>query len=233
MLLETAAAGAALAGGGMYWAVCGRAATLLAPSVWRGPRGRRSLALTFDDGPSESTPRLLEILERQNVRATFFLCGTNIHRLPEVARAVRDAGHEIASHGDRHPYFVFQSPGFLRADIAGGLRALQDVTGVRTPWFRPPYGLRWFGLRRIYREFGLTGVQWTVIARDWELDAPGIVAHCAPRAEPGAVFCFHDGRALAVGPDIANTLEAVRELLPRWRDAGYRFETVGQMFRPR
>ena len=225
-----AAGAAALAGGGMYYAVCGRSATLLAPSVWRGPRDRRTVSLTFDDGPSEATPRLLDLLAREGVRATFFLCGANVRRLPAIARAIREAGHEIANHGERHPYYYFKSARFLRADIADGLRSIEDATGVRARWFRPPYGLRWFGMNGIYRELGLTGVQWTVIARDWELDGAGVVAHCAARAEPGAVFCFHDGRARAVDPDIGSTLEAVAALAPRWRDAGFGFETTGEMF---
>lgn len=233
MLLEGAAATAAAACGGMYYAVCGRSATLLAPSVWRGPRDRRTLAVTFDDGPSEATPRLLDLLAQTGVRATFFLCGANVRRLPEIARAVRDAGHEIANHGERHPYYYCKSPGFLRADIAEGLASIEAVTGVRPRWFRPPYGLRWFGMGAIYRDLGITGVQWTVIARDWELDGAGVAAHCGPRAEPGAVCCFHDGRARAVDPDITSTLEAVRMLVPQWRDAGFAFESVGEMFRAR
>src|SRR4051812_34693810 len=87
----------------MAWAVRGRSSSLLAPSVWRGPAHRRAIALTFDDGPSEATPRLLAILAAHNVRATFFLCGANVRRLPEIARAIRRAGHELGNHTDTHP----------------------------------------------------------------------------------------------------------------------------------
>src|ERR1051326_877558 len=98
--LQIGAIGAAFAG--MGWAVRGRASSVFGPSVWHGDRGRRSIALTFDDGPSESTPQILEILEDYGVPAAFFQCGANVERLPKVARAVRKAGHEIGNHSHSH-----------------------------------------------------------------------------------------------------------------------------------
>ena len=71
----------------MAYAVRGRSSTFLAPSVYRGSRRRRSIALTFDDGPSEGTNQLLQILNRYQAPATFFVCGMNVKRLPAVARA--------------------------------------------------------------------------------------------------------------------------------------------------
>ena len=93
------AGAAAAACSGMAWAVRGRSSSVFGPSVWRGPRDRRAVALTFDDGPSEGTPQILEILERHRAPATFFQCGANVERLPEVARAVGQAGHAIGNHG--------------------------------------------------------------------------------------------------------------------------------------
>ncbi len=83
---------------GAAWAVRGRSSTMFAPSIWRGPRDCRALALTFDDGPSESTPALLDVLARHGVSATFFQCGANVERLPGIARATVEAGHEIGNH---------------------------------------------------------------------------------------------------------------------------------------
>src|SRR5215469_18470833 len=89
-----ATGGLATAGALLGWAVRGRSSRVFGPSVWRGSRARRTLALTFDDGPSESTPAILEILGRYGVSATFFQVGLNVERLPAVARSVREAGHE-------------------------------------------------------------------------------------------------------------------------------------------
>src|SRR6266699_1478670 len=87
----------------MAYAVRGRSSSLLAPSVYRGSRQRRSIALTFDDGPSEGTNQLLEILNRHNAPATFVVCGMNVMRLPEVVRSAVAAGHEIGNHSHSHP----------------------------------------------------------------------------------------------------------------------------------
>src|SRR5262245_32806018 len=93
----------AAAGAGMAWAVRSPRSSLLAPSVYRGDGSRRSIALTFDDGPSESTPRVLEILAKHGARVTFFQCGINAKRLPAVARQVISEGHEIGNHSYSHP----------------------------------------------------------------------------------------------------------------------------------
>src|SRR5262245_61738894 len=87
------------------YAVRGRSSQVFGPSVYQGSRNRRLIALTFDDGPSESTPELLAILKKHDVLATFFMCGSNVDRLPEVARMVQQAGHEIGNHTDSHPRF--------------------------------------------------------------------------------------------------------------------------------
>src|SRR5204863_5251881 len=70
----------------LAWAVRGRSASVFGRSVWRGPRDRRALALTFDDGPGEGTPEILTILDKHKVHATFFQCGANVDRLPGIAR---------------------------------------------------------------------------------------------------------------------------------------------------
>lgn len=224
-----AAAGAA---GLMAWSVRGRSSSVFAPSVWRGPRGRRVLALTFDDGPSESTPRVLEALGRHNVPATFFQCGANVERLPAVARAVRDAGHEIGNHSYTHPLFCFRSPAFIEADLARTQEAIQRHAGLRPVWFRAPYGVRWFGMRRAQTHLGLRGVMWTVIGYDWKRKADAIVERITAGASGGAIFCLHDGRGLRVRPDVEETVKAVAQLVPRLLDEGYQFETLSRLLCP-
>src|ERR1017187_6356219 len=91
--LPIGSAGALAAGSVLAWAVRGRSSAVFGPSLWRGNPVRPAIALTFDDGPSESTPQLLEILARHKVPATFFQCGVNVERLPAVAREVVAAGH--------------------------------------------------------------------------------------------------------------------------------------------
>ncbi len=214
------------------WAVRGRTSQVFAPSVYRGARDRKSVALTFDDGPSESTPRLLELLAREGVKATFFFCGKNVRRLPGVARDAAAAGHEIGNHTENHARLWLRSAAFVREEVMGGQRTMEEVCGVRPRWFRAPYGVRWPGLAAAQREAGLTGVMWTVLGRDWKLRAEGIEERLLGGACGGAILCLHDGRSVVPDPDITQTLEAVRRVIPALRDRGFQFETVTQILCP-
>ena len=216
----------------MAWAVRGRASAVFGPSVWRGPRHRRAVALTFDDGPSESTPQLLEILARYRARATFFQCGGNVERLPSVAREVASAGHAIGNHSHAHPYLFLRSPGAIEQDLRRAQETIEKAAGVRPHWFRAPFGARWFGLGGALKRLELVGVMWTAIGYDWSLKANGVVARLASRASNGAILCLHDGRELRARPDIGVTLEAVQTLVPMLQDQGYQLETVNQLLCP-
>jgi peptidoglycan/xylan/chitin deacetylase (PgdA/CDA1 family) len=224
---------AALASSGfLAWAVRGRSARVFGPSVWRGPRDRRAIALTFDDGPSESTPALLDILSHHGVSATFFQCGANVERLPATARAVALAGHEIGNHSYAHPLFCFHSSRFIERDLARAQQAIAAGAGVTPAWFRAPFGARWFGMARAQRRLALTGVMWTAIGYDWKLRAEAVVERLTANVSNGSILCLHDGRGLLVEPDIGATLEAVRRLVPMLLDRGYRFETVSRLLCP-
>jgi peptidoglycan/xylan/chitin deacetylase (PgdA/CDA1 family) len=227
------AAGAAAAGAGfMTWAVRGRSSRVFGPSVWRGPRDRQTVALTFDDGPSEGTPRILEILARHNVPATFFQCGANVERLPAVAREVQQAGHLIGNHSHSHPLFCFRSAAEIADDLARAQKAIEQHAGACPEWFRAPFGVRWFGMRQAQARLNLTGVMWTVIGYDWKLRPEAIVERVAARVSNGAILCLHDGRELHARPDIGATVEAVRRLVPLLLDRGYKLETVSRLLCP-
>ena len=213
------------------WAVRGRSSSVFAPSIYRGPRDGRAIALTFDDGPSPSTPAILELLNRHEARATFFQCGMHVRRLPAIAQEVIGAGHEIGNHTDTHPPLWFRSSAFIADEIARAQQCIGEAAGVNARWFRAPYGVRWVGLRDAQRRFGLTGAMWTAIGRDWTLPADAVLRRLERHAEPGAIFCLHDGRERATTPDISVTLDAVRELLPRLRDAGYKLCSLSELFR--
>ena len=212
-MLLGAIAGAAAAGF-LAWAVRGRSASVFAPSLWRGPKGRQRIALTFDDGPSESTPALLELLKQHNAKVTFFVCGHNAARLPEILKAIANDGHEIGNHTWSHPRLDFVSPAKMRDEIGRTQETIHQITGTKPTLFRAPFGVRWFGLGAVQKEFGLTGVMWTAIGLDWKLPAPAIAQRLNTAATDGAILCLHDGRVLTERPNVDATLDAVRQLLP-------------------
>lgn len=230
--IELAAAGGCGAAAFLGWAVRGCSSQVFGRSVWRGSRDRRAVALTFDDGPSEGTPQILDILARYNLPATFFQCGANVERLPEVARAVAEAGQEIGNHSYSHPLLCFHSPRFIERELRRAQEAIEGTTGARPAWFRPPFGARWFGTGEAQRRLNLTGVMWSVIGYDWRLEVGAVVEHVARRVANGAILCLHDGRELQARPDIGVTVEAVRRLVPLLLDRGYNFETVSRLLCP-
>ncbi len=206
-----------------------RGSQLFGPSVYRGPGNRKTIALTFDDGPSEGTPELLEYLATEGIKATFFQCGMNVKRLPHIAGDVAAAGHQIGNHTYSHPHLPFKSRNFIEREFLDAQQIIQDETGVTPMLLRAPYGYKWFGMRRVQEDLSLLGVMWTVIGHDWEWAADRISDYTLARCSPGGIICLHDGRAVEAKPDIRETMKAVREIVPRLLDQGYRFETVSDV----
>ena len=231
-MLGTIIAGAAITATGLTGrGVLNRKSTLLAPSIWRGPTDRPAIALTFDDGPSESTAEILAILQQHAITATFFQCGANVLRLPHVAREVCAAGHELGNHTHTHPRLCFKSPRFIYGELARAQEAIEKATGVRPAVFRAPFGLRWYGLRRAQQRLGLTGVMWTAIGYDWSHPAEQVVQLFLSQAANGAIFCLHDGRRTRPKPDISSTVKALATLVPMLIDRGFHFESLAGMMR--
>jgi peptidoglycan-N-acetylglucosamine deacetylase len=226
------AAGAAAATGFMAYAVRGRSSSVFGESYYRGNRDKPAMALTFDDGPSESTPKLLDALEKHHVPATFFMCGENVRRCPDVAREVAARGHELGNHTDSHPRLDFKSPRFIYGEMARAQETIQATTGAKPRWFRAPYGVRWFGVAQAQELLGLRGVMWTVIGRDWRWPAARVSELLSNNASNGGIICLHDGRGVRRVPDIGPTIEAVEYTIPRLQERGFQFLTLTQMLCP-
>ena len=232
------AVGLAIAGTALLaYGVMGRDAQLFGPSVSRGPGLRKSIALTFDDGPSPGTLDLAEYLSREGVRATFFQCGVNVLRHPQITRALVEAGHEVGNHTHTHSRLCprlgwklnLLSPSKVYAEFDLAQTILRDHAGVSPRLLRAPYGFRWHGIREAQRRLKLLGVMWTVIGHDWEWEADRVASHVVARLTPGGIICLHDGRDTRKNPDISVTLAAVRRIVPRLIDLGYCFETVSEI----
>ena len=231
--LGVIASGSALYGAAaLAYAVRGRSSQIFGPSVYQGSKTCPAVAVTFDDGPSEATLPLLEILAKFNIPATFFQCGVNVRRLPEAARSVAGAGHEIGNHSDTHPAFYFRSAVAIESEFLNAQRTIEDTVGVTPSLMRAPFGVRWFGFRRMQARLKLMGVMWTVIGRDWKLDAASVTKRVLNRVRNGAIICLHDGRQLVTRPDVQPTLDAVRQIIPSLVSRGFEFQTVSQLLCP-
>jgi peptidoglycan/xylan/chitin deacetylase (PgdA/CDA1 family) len=185
--------------------------------------------LTFDDGPSEGTQLLLDYLDREQVAATFFQCGINVWRLPRIARDVVERGHQIGNHTYSHPLLAVKLPAFIDREFSEAQSIIESETGTTPTVLRPPYGVRWLGMRAVQKKLGLLGIGWTVIGYDWRWPAEHIARHVSRAASAGGVIVLHDGRGIRPRPDISSTLTATKAIVPVLKERGYRFRTVDQL----
>lgn len=191
----------------------------------------RLLALTYDDGPNDPwTFRLLEILDRHQVKATLFLIGKFVQQRPDLARALVAAGHAIGNHTWDHPNLILCSSAEVRRQLQQTQQAIFDATGVEAKLFRPPFGGRRPASLRVARSLGLQPVMWNVTCYDWKAkSADEIVAHAERQIHGGNVILLHDGEFHRIGVDRSRSVEATDRILQRNKSQGYQFVTVPQM----
>ena len=193
--------------------------------------GSKQIALTYDDGPNDPhTLRLLEVLARHDVRATFFMIGRYVRQRPDIAREVARAGHVIGTHTATHPLLTFESAARTRSELVECRAALTDAVGEHSSLFRPPFGGRRPGTLRIARDLGLEPVMWNVTGYDWNAPpAAEIENKVTRRIKGGDVILLHDGGHKAMGADRSQTVIATDNLIRRCKDQGLEFVTVAQM----
>lgn len=206
-----------------------RSSQMFGPSVYRGPGRRRSVALTFDDGPSEGTLDILEYLDKENIWATFFQCGKNVQRLPHIAGRVAAAGHQLGNHSYSHPNLTFKSTAFIEREFAQAQQVIAAETGITPMVMRPPFGFRWMGMRDVQHKLALLGVMWTVLGNDWRWPSDRIAHHVLNHVTPGAIIGLHDGRMTQEKPNTDRTLRALRQIVPVLKDNGFAFEVVSDL----
>jgi peptidoglycan/xylan/chitin deacetylase (PgdA/CDA1 family) len=181
-------------------------------------------ALTFDDGPNPAvTPRLLSLLERHGVRATFFLLGKYVHQNAQLTAEIA-AKHVIGNHTYGHPNLLF----FSRRRIVDELKRCDDVivnaTGTRSSCVRPPFGFRGPQFYSAARTAGFSKiVMWSVSAHDWTPQSWERVSRRVRGVRPGDILLFHDGDHRSSNADRSHTLKALEYWIPRWQDSGLDF----------
>jgi len=188
------------------------------------------VALTFDDGPdSRTTPQLLNILQRHQARATFFMIGENALRFPELVQQIAEEGHTVANHSWGHASFPYISGSARRAEIRKGGEALSPY-GEKL--FRPPYGNQTFWSRIDALRTGYQVVTWSLAAHDWlDHDAQQMVDDVSAKIKPGSIILFHDGMYDTIKEhyrDREPMLAAVDSLLSCW-SGQYQFVTVPEL----
>ena len=194
-------------------------------------RETKQLALTYDDGPNDPhTLRLLEILARHDVHATFFLIGRYVRQRPDLARELIRAGHIVGNHTFTHPLLIFKSDGETRKELASCRAALEDAIGQPSNLFRPPFGGRRPATLRIAREFGLQPVMWNVTGYDWNAPPAAVIEKkVESQVRGGDVILLHDGGHKHMGADRSQTVLATDHLISHYKSEGYEFVTIPRM----
>lgn len=189
--------------------------------------GGREIALSFDDGPSVYTSKVLDILDRSGVKATFFVVGRNAALNPHLMRRAVESGHEIGNHTWSHTALTaLKKKGQRRHEVEGASDVVRAATGHKPLLFRPPYGAMRPGTNREVRELGMLPVVWSVDVRDYDpkVTVKALVARVRKALRPGSIILLHDG-----GGDRAKTVAALPSILAEVAKAGYRAVTITQL----
>jgi len=182
------------------------------------------VAMTFDDGPHpDLTPKLLDLLKKRNIRATFYVIGRNVAAYPEIARRMVEEGHEIGNHTYTHPALSKIGASRVKSELDRTSDIIRQVTGANPKTMRPPYGATNTSLsRRIHGEFSMPVIMWSVDPQDWRYrNASRVSSHIIANAKPGDIILAHD-----IHP---STIAAMPAALDALLAKGFRFVTVSEL----
>ena len=184
------------------------------------------IALTFDDGPHPYyTDRILEILEKYNVKATFFFVGQNIENYPEAAERVYAAGHEIGNHTYTHHRDRAMERGELISELEKCDDAIYEIDEYRTRLFRPPEGAFDDDVEMAAKSMDYSIILWSIDTRDWEHQRPEtILGNVLTNIKSGDIILMHD----YIGRN-SPTPEALDMIIPALIERGYKFVTVSEL----
>lgn len=181
------------------------------------PDNQKMIAFTFDDGPDpNNTLRLLEMLAKEDVPATFFLIGQNVEMYPNIVKAIAKAGHEIGNHSYNHRDLTTLSQEEMVNEITKTDQAIENITGKRPKYFRPPYGSV---NQTVADAVNRPIIQWSVDSEDWQSKNTSlIIERVTASATEGAIVLLHDIHQ--------TTVDAVPELIKQLKESGYTFVTL-------
>jgi peptidoglycan-N-acetylglucosamine deacetylase len=208
----------------LLWGTLAPNARLFGPVLSRLPTGAGGVWLTIDDGPSDDTPALLDLLDTHDAKATFFLVGDRAAARPELVREIARRGHGIGNHSRTHPQARFWAlgPRAMRDEIAGCQRQLQAITGIAPVWFRAVVGHANPFVSAPLRDLGLARVAWS--ARGYDAvdgDVQRVLGRIAADLAPGAIVLLHEGAPHG------RSVEIVSRVLDRLRETGLRTVVPG------
>jgi peptidoglycan-N-acetylglucosamine deacetylase len=222
----------------LVWGGLWPRSTLLGPNLIRLPAesaARGEIALTFDDGPNpEVTPRVLDLLDSANAKASFFCIGDIARRHPALVREIVARGHTVENHTQRHPHhFSLFGPRAIEREVVDAQRAIADIAGRAPRFFRAVAGLRNVFLEPVLARHDLTLATWSHRAFDTRYnDANAALARLARRRSAGDILLLHDGHPATTPGGNPLVLEILPILLAQLRAAGLQPVSLAQAIPP-
>lgn len=193
----------------------------------------KSVALTFDDGPSsEWTPKILDELKKAGIKATFFMIGKHVAQYPQIARRVAAEGHEIGNHTYKHDTLIYYKKGELKKEIEAAEEIIKQVTGQAPRYFRPPKAWLTKREKKKIKEMGYEIVLWSLNSKDWvTFDDKYIIKFLLRHIQPGDIILFHDAGGVfgTENGDRHETVKTIPRLVEKLREKGFRFVTISEL----
>lgn len=191
---------------------------------------KKFLSLTFDDGPDKKyTGKLLDLLKKYNIKATFFVVAKFAEENYELIKRMEEEGHTIGLNSLEHKNALLNGPLYTNKEFEESLK-IMDKINVNIKSFRPPWGhLNLLTIRNL-KKFNLNLVLWDVIIGDWKADitADEISRRLLSQSKNKSIICLHDGRGKNEAPK--RTIEALEKTIPVWIEEGYKFLKVGELY---
>lgn len=206
-----------------YPAVAGASGTARQLPIYSVQRDQKLVSLTFDAAwGNEDTQKLIDILGKYSVKATFFVVGDWVEKYPESVKALHDAGHEVMNHSDTHAHMTKLSRDQILADVEACNDKIEEVTGVRPTLFRPPYGEYDDKVIAAIRSLEMEPIQWDVDSLDWkELSADEITRRVTGKVQSGSIILFHNAAL--------HTPEALPGIIEKLIQDGYQMVPVSEL----
>lgn len=197
------------------------------PKVLRDTKEKADIMLTFDDGPDPRyTPRILDLLAEEEVKATFFIVLEQAQEYEYLVKRMVNEGHMVGFHSKKHQNLMFRSLWYTRKELKEGCVFLQKI-GIKKLYYRPPWGLTNVFTWHYVQKNHMILVLWSVLAQDWSKQATvdSIVERCRSGEKHQGIVCFHDAGEKTGGAFGApeKTIAALKILIPWWKQDGYHF----------
>ncbi|MCX6260788.1 MAG: polysaccharide deacetylase family protein [Bacteroidia bacterium] len=206
---------------------------IFGPVIYRLNYPDKVIALTFDDGPnSEYTEQVLDILEMEGIKGTFFLIGKNVEVYPQIAREIVEQGHSVGNHSYTHPWSLsFETRKAVIAEVKKAEEAIYNANGVRPDLFRPPHGFRTPWMIHNIHKMGFKIVTWDDMTTDYYARSKPeeIAKKILSKVKPGSIIVFHDGLNLNHGVDRENTIKALRIVINELKKESYKFVSLNEI----